>query len=96
LNLNLRPLHKNERTESYDLIARVATPEDNTKQIGITFDGQPQHSIEFENTGGWQEWESIALRNLNLSAGLQELRLDFLASDFNLNYIALIPKTTIA
>lgn len=77
---------------SYDVVARVATPKNGKKQLGVSFDGQPQEVLEFGRTGGWQEWQSITVGEVDLSAGSHELRLNFLTGELNLNYIALVPS----
>ncbi|MEO1395146.1 MAG: hypothetical protein AAFV90_19775, partial [Cyanobacteria bacterium J06634_5] len=45
-------------------------------------------------TGGWQTYQDFTLTDINLTAGAQELRLDFLTGKLNLNYIDIIPQNT--
>jgi beta-glucanase (GH16 family) len=37
-------------------------------------------------TGGWQNWETVSSSGFQLSAGIQRIRIQALAQDFNLNW----------
>ena len=79
---------------SYQLSARVASDLNLDHSLDITLDGQT-HTVNFNNTGGWQSWENVVTGELELHAGVHELRLDIGSSGFNLNYIDLLPVTAI-
>ncbi|ELS01928.1 periplasmic component of the Tol biopolymer transport system [Xenococcus sp. PCC 7305] len=79
---------------SYQLVARVASDLDRDHSLDITLDGQT-HTVNFNNTGGWQSWNDVIIGNFDVQAGSQELRLDMGSSGFNLNYIDLLPSTAI-
>ena len=80
---------------NYNLVLRVATPTDVTKNIDATIGGQT-YAASFGNTGGFQTYTDVVINNVNLNAGTQELRLDFQSTDFNLNYIELVPAEPVA
>ncbi|MEM9271341.1 MAG: carbohydrate-binding protein [Cyanobacteria bacterium P01_F01_bin.143] len=80
--------------DSYQLSARVASDLNRDHSLDITLDGQT-HTVNFNNTGGWQSWENVVTGELELHAGNHELRLDMGSSGFNLNYIDLLPVTAI-
>ena len=73
----------------YNLVLRVATPGEDTKQVDIVIDGQT-YTASFSNTGGWQTYQDVVLNNVNLSAGTKELRLNMKSGSFNLNYVDLV------
>ncbi|WP_419872822.1 glycoside hydrolase family 3 N-terminal domain-containing protein [Candidatus Pristimantibacillus sp. PTI5] len=47
------------------------------------------------NTGGWQSWTTLS-QNVTLSAGVQTLRLLAASGGWNLNWLELIPTTSIS
>ncbi len=73
----------------YNLVLRVATPAEDTKQVDVVIDGQT-YTASFSNTGGWQTYQDVVVDNVNLSAGTKELRLNMKSGSFNLNYVDLI------
>ena len=79
---------------NYELVLRVATPATEVQSIGVTVGGQT-YSASFGSTGDYQVYQDIVLPNVNLNAGIQELRLDLQTSEFNLNYIQLAPKAPV-
>ncbi len=80
---------------NYNLVLRVANPEEINKQVDVAIGGKT-YSANFGNTGGFQTYANVVINNVNLSAGTQELRLDMKSSDFNLNYIELVPAKPVA
>ncbi|MCX2781599.1 carbohydrate-binding protein [Microbulbifer thermotolerans] len=71
----------------YTLTYRIASTT-STGQLRLMSDGTQLADTSFPNTGGWQNWQSVSL-NVNLSAGIQTLRLQVAGGGFNLNWIEL-------
>ncbi len=72
---------------SYDLDVRVAADGEN-KTFHIEVDGvDVSGPINLPNTGGWQVWETITIKDLNLKGGEQVMRVVFDSDYMNLNYI---------
>lgn len=44
-------------------------------------------SINIPNTGGWQTWETVTIKNLNLIAGEKVVRVVFDSQYINFNYM---------
>ena len=78
------------QADNYNLVLRVATPEQAEKEIVATIGGKA-YTATFGSTGGFQTYADVVINNVELTAGIQELQLDFNSSDFNLNYIELVP-----
>ena len=74
---------------TYDLVFRVASKKANSS-FTITIGGQ-SYTQTFGNTGGNQSWQDVVISGVNLSAGIQELRMDMNSRGFNFNYFELIP-----
>ena len=80
-------------TDEYDLKVRVATTL-NGKYFHIELDGSNiSGNIAVPNTGGWQNWQTITVPDLNLTAGSYIVRVVFDQGDFNLNYFDFIPSS---
>jgi beta-glucanase (GH16 family) len=71
----------------YEVAARVAS-EQAGGRLAVEVGGN-QVSGRFAATGGWQNWTTATLGRINLEAGVQDLRLMFESSSFNLNWIRL-------
>lgn len=53
-----------------------------------TEDGATAGTLNVGSTGGWQNWQTAEVENIVLSkAGLQKLRLEFIAGDINFNWV---------
>ncbi len=71
----------------YDLNARVAADGDG-KLFHIEMDGTDVTGpVNVPNTGGWQAWQTVSIKDINLTAGEHVMRIAFDASYMNLNYI---------
>ena len=81
-------------TGNYELILRVATPSTTVQSIGVVVGGQT-YNASFGSTGDYQVYQDVVLPNINLEAGIQELRLNMQSKEFNLNYIQLEAKAAI-
>lgn len=78
---------KVSNTANYNLDLRVA--KDGTGGlIHIEFDGQDVTGpITIPNTAGWQVWQTVSLKNINLTEGNHIMKVVFDANYINLNYI---------
>lgn len=56
-----------------------------TAQIGISVNSGAVTSTTLSNTGGWQNWQTFT-STMNLSAGIQKVRLSVLQPGFNINW----------
>jgi poly(3-hydroxybutyrate) depolymerase len=77
---------------NYDITFRAAVDGAN-RTISLSANGETVASnIAIPNTGGWQAWQDVTVRNLPLNAGEQILRLTIGGVDYvNLNYMVLLP-----
>lgn len=76
---------------AYDVIARVAS-EGSGGSFNLEFDGVDKTgAIGFPATGGFQTWVDVVKENIVLDAGVQVMRLNFLASNFNINKLTFVP-----
>ncbi|WP_323174224.1 malectin domain-containing carbohydrate-binding protein [Natrialba sp. PRR66] len=77
--------------DTYDLDLRVASASGGG-QVRVEVDGTDvTGSIEFDATGGWQEWTTIAAGSVNLAAGQHVVRVYAETGDWNFNYLELRP-----
>jgi beta-xylosidase/predicted nucleic acid-binding Zn-ribbon protein len=77
-----------EKPGTYDLDLRVAA--DGTgRTVSVSMDGvNIASNVAIPNTGGWQTWQSTTVKNIDLKAGKQILRVTIGATDYvNLNYV---------
>jgi len=74
---------------TFDITARVASFDNVvTKSMTIIIDGKLIATIPVSNTGGWQTWQTISIKNINIPSGTNSiLRLEFVGGLFNLNNI---------
>jgi lysophospholipase L1-like esterase len=79
----------------YRLVSRMASAVDGNHSFQATF-GEQQANFDVGNTGGWWNWENIeSAQTFSLNAGSHEMRLDMLGSVFNLNYLELVPVSSV-
>ena len=76
------------KTGKYNLALRVACNGDG-RTVNLTIDGNAlTSSIPIPNTSGWQNWTTISVKELQMSAGEHILRLTIGNVDYvNLNYM---------
>jgi hypothetical protein len=73
---------------NYTLTERVASSA-TTGSFSVSFNGvNKSGTVTVPNTGGWQTYQNLS-QTVNLSAGVQVMRIDFLGNDSNLNYVSL-------
>ncbi len=74
-------------TASYNLSARVASI-GTGGSLHVEMDGTNiSGSMTVPNTGGWQSWQTVTVKNINLTAGKHTMKIVLDASWFNLNYV---------
>ncbi len=79
----------------YRLVSRMASAVDGNHSFQATLAGK-QTSFNVGNTGGWWNWQNIdSAQTFSLDAGSHEMRLDMLGSLFNLNYLELVPVSSV-
>ncbi len=87
---------KIEQQGSYDVDVRYASDQAGGKFI-MKLDGNiVSPVVSLPVTGGWQNWQTLTLNNIQLSAGTHTMQLQFLASGFNLNYLMFTHVTSTA
>lgn len=74
---------------TFDLAVRISSPNSNGKII-IKWDGQTLTIIDVPNTGGWQNWQTISIEDVQLTSGTHEFQVQFLNGGFNYNYTEFI------
>ncbi len=79
------PINVSESGE-YTADIRVASIR-TTGSLNIQIDGSTQASLDVNNTGGWQTWETQTVDLGSLSAGEHTLRINMTGSSFNLNWL---------
>jgi beta-glucosidase len=74
----------------YRVSVRVASP-DGEGKLRVRLDGAVLGTVTVPKTGGWQNWQTIALPNVPIVGGIgsRALRLEVLEGGFNLNWIQL-------
>jgi endoglucanase Acf2/PKD repeat protein len=79
---------------NYDVSFRVASL-NGGGNLHLEFNGVDKTGlIAIAATGGWQDWQTVAVNDIALEAGLQVMRLAIDNGGFNLNWIELIDVTT--
>ncbi|CAG7651777.1 hypothetical protein PAESOLCIP111_06388 [Paenibacillus solanacearum] len=70
-------------TDTYDVDLRVATNL-NGAQVRI-WDGSTDLTgvRNVPNTGGWENWQTVTLKGLSLTAGIRELRVEIVTGEFD-------------
>jgi len=82
-------------TSTYEFNYRVASP-NNSGIVHAELDGQRIHpNTSIPTTGGWQNWTTVKVSGLNLTAGQHTLRWVADGGGFNVNYID-IRKSVVA
>ena len=74
---------------TYDLSFRVAAGKNN-RSLLLTIGGQ-SHIVEFDSTGGGNDWDTVTLPNIEIEAGIQDIKVEFLQGGIKFNYFELIP-----
>ena len=78
----------------YDVEIRVAANQSGGK-ILLRIDNVNIGSfIDVPNTGGWQNWQSVSLRNVEVNSGTHKLTAMFFFGGFNVNYFDFVLSST--
>ncbi len=79
---------------NYDMDLRAACNGDG-RTVSLAMDGTIfANNVAIPNTGGWQTWTTISVKNIPLKAGQQIMRLTIGATDYvNLNYVQFSTST---
>jgi hypothetical protein len=79
-----------QQSGTFDLNLRVSSPHSDGK-ILIKWDGQNLTDIiDLPSTGGWQNWETVSVSNIQLTSGTHTLQIRFIFGGFNYNYMEFI------
>jgi len=76
----------------YKIEARVASQTGGSFTIDIPGTGTTS-AFNVGNTGGWQNWQTVTLNNVNLTAGQKIIKLN-ISGEFNLNYVNFTKAST--
>jgi hypothetical protein len=75
------------RSGIYNLDLRVAAEGDG-KSLHIEIDSiKVSENVKIPNTGGWQDWTTLTIHNIELTAGEHIMKVIFDANYMNLNYL---------
>lgn len=80
-------------TGSYTVRMRVASPNGATASVDLNAGSIQLGNFVIPATGGWQNWTTVS-RTVNLNAGTYNLGVFAQTSDWNFNWIEIIPNTT--
>ncbi|WP_299595256.1 carbohydrate-binding protein [uncultured Microbulbifer sp.] len=80
----------------YDIDLRYAAiGTTGNKSVQIQLANSQIVSIPLTGTGGWQQWQTVQVKNIDINGGTnQVLRLDAMGGNFNLNWIRFSPSTS--
>ncbi|MDB5257891.1 MAG: glycoside hydrolase family 18 [Chitinophagaceae bacterium] len=79
---------------TYDISARVAATAAG-KSLHVEMDGANiSGSIAVPNTGGWQTWQTVTIKNVALTAGQKIMRIVMDTDGFNLNNVKFTASVT--
>jgi endoglucanase len=79
-----------QQSGTFNLNLRVSAPNSGGK-ILLKWDGSNLTDIiDLPTTGGWQNWETVSISNIQLTSGTHTLQVRFLFGGFNYNYIEFV------
>jgi hypothetical protein len=79
-----------QQSGTFNLNLRVSSPNSGGK-ILVKWDGSNLTDIiDLPATGGWQNWETVSVSNIQLTSGTHSLQIRFLGGGFNYNYIEFV------
>lgn len=80
------------QTNTYNLNIRY-TANSSDGKILLSIDGVNLGSfIDLPSTGGWQNWQSVVIENVEIEAGTHTMLARFFFGGFNLNYFQFTPQ----
>lgn len=74
-------------TGVYTLTTRVSAM-NATSSFRVEMDGTTIATITVPNTAGYQNWQTVTVPNINLTAGTKVMRIYFITGGFNLNSVS--------
>ncbi|KAF0094299.1 MAG: APHP domain-containing protein [Puniceicoccaceae bacterium 5H] len=73
---------------TYNIVLRAASGNSGSKSVRLLLDGTIVAQASIPNTGGWQSWQDVAISNVSLPGGNDQiLRLEIIGDGVNLNRI---------
>lgn len=80
-----------KQSGSYTVQPRIASNASSLTQLSynIEIDGHVVAAYVHGGTGGWQNWQSMEAKQFDLAEGDHTLRVSFITSDINMNYLEL-------
>ncbi|MFN6945731.1 MAG: carbohydrate-binding protein, partial [Cytophagaceae bacterium] len=76
----------------YDFNFRVSSP-NNSRSFRVLMNEKVLiNSVSVPNTGGWQTWTTVSVKDVALQAGVQVMRIEMLGTGFNLNFVDVKPS----
>jgi len=80
---------------NYSVNLRYAANTGTPGSVKVILDNVTLGTINTTNTGGWQNWTTASLSNINIAAGTNKiLRLELIGSGFNFNSIEFASQST--
>ena len=78
---------------TYDLRVRLASARSD-RQLNVTLDGEQLATVDVPNTGGWSNWETVRIRNLELAETSESvLRFEAVGSGIDFNWFEFVEST---
>lgn len=75
-------------TNIYNILVRLASGKTNAKKMRIELDGvSVSGTFAPPSTGGYQNWQTVTISNVSLTAGTKVMRVFFETGDINFNYV---------
>ncbi|WP_037576483.1 glycosyl hydrolase family 8 [Sporocytophaga myxococcoides] len=83
-----------KETGTYELGVRVASP-NSGKVLHVEMNGVDiSGPVAVPNTGDWQKYTTVKISKVQLTAGLQTMKIVLDSAEFNLNYVEFTPAST--
>lgn len=80
---------------TYKLRLRAASPAGAPNAAQVSAGGTAASLFSIPSTGGWQSWTTVS-RDITLNAGVQTMRIIATAGGWNLNWLDLIPVSSLS
>ena len=74
----------------YDAYVRIASNTDGGALQIMDDDKALTHTVTISKTGGWYNWDTVKIENINLTAGTHKLILKFINGGFNIDQIEFV------
>lgn len=79
--------------DTYNVVFRIASLGGGGKLLLLLNDQILISTLNIPNTGGWYNWDTLSVNNVQIPAGVHTLKLNFIESGFNINQIEFISAT---